>query len=129
MKFTYWDLGQRKRGEIVEITLSGNAANVRLLDDHNYALYRTGKQHRYFGGLTKTSPVQIPAPHGGHWHLVIDLGGYPGTVRASAQVHTDEDIAPGHAVPKEYVRAIRVCHIAAISADRRPGAGPGEQGV
>jgi hypothetical protein len=71
--------------DAVEVTLD-HQANVRLLDDHNYALYRSGKQHRYFGGLTKASPVQLPAPRGGHWHLVVDLGGYPGTVRASTRV-------------------------------------------
>jgi hypothetical protein len=26
------------------------------------------------------------APHPGHWHLVVDLGGYPGTVRGNARV-------------------------------------------
>ena len=30
MGFNHYDLGQRKGGEIIEITLSGNEANVRL---------------------------------------------------------------------------------------------------
>ncbi len=70
--------------DIVEVTLD-KQANVRLLDSANYSLYRQGSQHRYFGGLGKESPVRLPAPHAGHWHVVIDLGGYAGSVRASAQ--------------------------------------------
>jgi len=31
-QFVHHDLGQRISGEIVEITLFGNAANVRLMD-------------------------------------------------------------------------------------------------
>lgn len=70
--------------DVVEVTLD-KQANVRLLDDANYSLYKSWERHRYFGGLAKSSPVRIPAPHEGHWHLVIDLGGYAGTVRASAR--------------------------------------------
>ena len=71
--------------DVVEVTLDGKA-NVRLLDDPNYSLYRRGAQHRYYGGLAEVSPFRIPAPRSGHWHVVIDLGGYAGTVRASVRV-------------------------------------------
>jgi hypothetical protein len=71
--------------DVVEVTLD-RQANVRLLDDADYSLYRRGSEHRYYGGLAKESPVRVPAPHAGHWHLVIDLGGYAGTVRAAARV-------------------------------------------
>lgn len=72
-------------GDMVEVTLD-KQTNVRLLDAANYARYRNGEQHHYYGGLAKESPITIPAPHPGHWHVVIDLGGYGGTVRASACV-------------------------------------------
>ena len=77
-----FDLGT---GDVVEVTLD-KQANVRLLDSTNFSLYREGAQHRYYGGLAKESPIPISAPHPGHWHLVVDLGGYAGTVRASARV-------------------------------------------
>lgn len=77
-----FDLGPE---DSVEVSLDGQA-NVRLMDDANYALYQQGQRHRYSGGLAKTSPVQIPAPRPGHWHLVVDLGGYAGTVRANARI-------------------------------------------
>jgi len=51
MKFTHYDLGNRKRGEIVEVSLTGSAANVRLMNSSNFNSYRRGKQHRYIGGL------------------------------------------------------------------------------
>jgi hypothetical protein len=63
-----------------------NEANVRLLDGINFQKYRSGQEHKYYGGLAKVSPVNLKPPYGGHWHVVIDLGGYGGTVRAAVQV-------------------------------------------
>lgn len=71
-------------GDVVEVTLD-KQANVRLLDDSNFSKYARGDQHQYFGGLAQKSPVRLAAPHPGRWHLVVDLGGYPGTVRASVR--------------------------------------------
>ncbi len=71
--------------DVVEVTLD-KQANVRLLDDANFAAYSSGRQYHYHGGLAKLSPVRLVAPHAGHWHVVIDLGGFAGAVRASAQV-------------------------------------------
>ena len=41
MRFIHKDLGQRKKGDVVEVTLS-SGANVRLLDSHNLSAYRNG---------------------------------------------------------------------------------------
>jgi hypothetical protein len=71
--------------DVVEIIFD-HRANAILLDDANFALYREGKKFHYFGGHVKESPAHIPAPRPGHWHAVIDLGGYPGTVRATARL-------------------------------------------
>jgi hypothetical protein len=73
------------RGQIVEVTLD-KQANVRLLDDENFGHYQRGEKHRYHGGLAKESPLHLAAPRDGHWHVVIDLGGYAGSVRASASL-------------------------------------------
>jgi hypothetical protein len=85
-RFTYYDLGNRSSGEIVEITLSGNAANVRLMDSSNYQSYKNGRQHRYFGGLAKRSPVRLQIPHSGHWYVTVDLQGLQGNVRSSMRI-------------------------------------------
>ena len=68
---------------MVEITLSGNAANVRLLDSSNFNSYRDGRQHRYYGGLARSSPVRLQIPSTGHWHAVVDMQGLSGSTRAS----------------------------------------------
>ncbi len=86
MQFIHHDLGHRKAGEIVEVTLSGNAANVRLLDAGNYGAFRSGRQHRYIGGLARRSPVRLQIPHGGTWYVVVDMQGLRGSVRSSARV-------------------------------------------
>ena len=70
---------------IIRVTLD-KQANVKLLDSTNYQNYQAGRQHRYYGGLAKVSPIDLRAPYQGHWHLVIDLGGYAGTVGASVNV-------------------------------------------
>jgi hypothetical protein len=36
--------------------------------------------------LAKRSPITIAAPSAGHWHVVVDLGGYAGHVSASVRV-------------------------------------------
>mgnify|MGYP001022098557 CR=1 FL=1 len=69
-------------GDVVEVNLAGNAANVLLLDPENFEKYRQGSAYSYAGGYSRISPVRIPAPRAGHWHLVIDLGGGPGRVQA-----------------------------------------------
>ena len=72
-------------GDLIEVLLD-HAANVQLLDPSNYRNYRRGTAFRYYGGYADRSPYRIQVPYQGHWHLVIDLGGAPGTVRASARV-------------------------------------------
>lgn len=72
-------------GDVVEVVLD-KQVNVRLLDNPNYSTYAKGQQHHYYGGLAQRSPVRLAAPHPGHWHLVVDLGGYAGRVKASARV-------------------------------------------
>ena len=85
MKFIHNDLGQRKRGEIVEITLT-NGANVRLVDNVNFTSYKNGRQHRYIGGLAKKSPIRLEIPRSGHWHIAIDMQGLRGNTRASVRL-------------------------------------------
>ncbi len=67
--------------DVIEVTLDGQA-NVMLLDPSNYAFYRQGQRFRYYGGHAKTSSFRLIPPEQGHWHVVVDLGGYAGRVRA-----------------------------------------------
>jgi hypothetical protein len=72
-------------GDVIEVTLD-HAANVLLLDGANYANYRNGRAYQYRGGYVRSSPFRISPPNQGRWHLVIDLGGNAGTVRASVRI-------------------------------------------
>lgn len=86
MDFTHYGLGHLDQGSVVLVTLSGSAANVRLMDAPNMSSYRSGRQHHFVGGLAKSSPVKLQVPHSGTWHLAIDMQGLRGTVRSSVQV-------------------------------------------
>lgn len=89
VKFTKYDLGNLKKGQIVVVTLKGNAANVRLMDSSNFNAYRNGRQHRYYGGLAKQSPVRIAVPRNGHWYVTIDMIGLRGSVRTAVNVEPE----------------------------------------
>jgi hypothetical protein len=85
MTFLHTDLGTLSANSVVVVHL-GTAANVRVLDDSNFRSYQTGGRHHFYGGHYQRTPVRIPIPISGHWHVVIDLGGHAGTIRASVDV-------------------------------------------
>ncbi len=84
-KFSYYDLGQLQSGQIVEVTLKGNAANVRLMDSSNYNNFKRGAKHTYYGGLAERSPVRLQVPRTTRWYVTIDLPG-AGSVSHSVRV-------------------------------------------
>lgn len=94
VNFNHYDIGYQQRGTVVEVTLSGSAANVRLLDSQNFQSYRSGRQHRYYGGLITRSPARLVVPHGGNWHVTVDMQGLRGQTRSSVRVIPSEALAP-----------------------------------
>lgn len=82
MKYIHWEF-QAGAGDTIRVDLDSQA-NVLLLDSTNYSNYRNGRTYRYLGGLAKVSPCHLQVPHVGRWHVVVDRGGYGGSVRASA---------------------------------------------
>jgi hypothetical protein len=109
MNFSYYDLKNRSGGEIVEVTLSGNAANVFLVDSSNYSAYKSGRQYRYFGGHATRSPVRLQVPNSGHWYLVIDMGGHGGSVRHSMRILSGA-LAPLREIPLSSVPSLVLGH-------------------
>jgi hypothetical protein len=73
-------------GDIVEVILQGNAANVMLMDTVNFQNYRNGRKFTYYGGHFTRSPAVVRPPHPGQWYVVVDLGGGAGRVSASVRV-------------------------------------------
>ncbi len=86
MNFTKYDLGNKQRGDVVEITLQGSGANVRLMNSSNFQNYRNGRRHSYIGGLAKKSPVRLQIPSSGHWYVTVDMQGLRGTTRSSIRM-------------------------------------------
>ncbi len=84
MNFLHYELNLESN-DSVQVTLD-NQANVQLLDSSNFQNYKNRRKYKYFGGLAKRSPFRVSPPHSGKWHLIIDRGGYSGTVKASIQV-------------------------------------------
>jgi hypothetical protein len=84
MNFLHYEV-DTDDGDLIEVTLD-RQANVRVLDGSNFSSFRSGRRHSYVGGLAKRSPVRLSAPYAGRWHVVVDLGGYAGTVSAGVRV-------------------------------------------
>ena len=87
MNYLKFDLGTLSSDRIVEITLHGNAANVRLLDNANFFNYTRGRGYNSIGGLTKLSPITFSIPTHDHWYVVIDMEGLKGKPEASVKIH------------------------------------------
>jgi hypothetical protein len=84
LNFLQFDLGNRQRGEIVEVTLT-NGADVRLMTSSEFSNYKNGRSHRYIGGLAKQSPVRLQIPNSGHWYVAVDMQGLRGSTHASVR--------------------------------------------
>ena len=85
MNFLHYDIWAQA-GDVVQVFLSGNAANVLIVDDSNFQNYRSGRQFQYYGGYFNHSPALIRVPGAGHWKVVVDLGGRAGHVNAAVRV-------------------------------------------
>ena len=90
MRYAFYDLGEQPEGATAVVSLRGKAPNVLLLDEHNFALYRSGGPFVYTGGHYSRSPVHLEVPQDGHWYVVLDFGGFNGRVRGKVKV-----LAPG----------------------------------
>jgi len=70
---------------IVHVTLD-KSARVLVMDSLNYSAYRRGRPFRSYGGWAKVTPIRIPPPRCGEWHVVVDLEGQAGTVHAGVSL-------------------------------------------
>jgi hypothetical protein len=83
--FVEYDLGHQAAGVGIEVTLE-HRANVLLMDGPNFQRYRDEGEFSYSGGEARHSPVILEVPSAGHWHVVVDLGGAEGEIKASVRV-------------------------------------------
>lgn len=73
------------QGDIVEVDCS-HRCNVRLMTDGEFAKYRHGGGHNYYGGHFDRLPARIAAPHSGWWNITLDLGGGRASIRYGMRV-------------------------------------------
>ena len=86
MKFTHYKIGSLDKGTTVVVHLTGNAANVRLMDDGNFRSYKARRRHRYYGGLAKSSRIALTTTKRANWHVTVDLAGLSGRVKSNIEV-------------------------------------------
>lgn len=92
--FQHYSLGYQKQGTTAVVTLSGNRANVRLMDGPAFASYQRGGQYRFIGGQAQSSPVRLIIPSDGNWHVVVELIGLGGSVRSGIYVEPAPSAPP-----------------------------------
>jgi len=86
MNFLKFDLGKLNTGRVVEVTLSGDEANVRLINEKNIYNYTHSRPYDFVGGLVKKSPYRLEIPSYAHWYVVVDMAGLEGEVDASVKI-------------------------------------------
>ena len=64
------------------------------MDSSNLQNYRSGRQHRYWGGLITRSPARLTIPRAGTWYVTVDLQGLRGQARSSIRVIPRESVMP-----------------------------------
>jgi hypothetical protein len=85
-------MGQAEAGDTVEVSL-GYAANVRVLTDKNYALYRDNRPHQFTGGYIERSPYRVTLAENASWFVVIDAGSYFGKIKSLVKLKPSEAAA------------------------------------
>lgn len=106
MDFTHYNLGHVERGTVIEVTLQGSAANVRLMNGSEFNNYRSGRAHRYIGGLIQRSPHRLQVPNSGIWHMTVDMQGLRGSTRSSIRVIPGAALRPLPAASEAPLRSI-----------------------
>lgn len=83
--YLHYDLSVIGERETILVNLQSQAY-VRLLDQTNYYNYINSRPYNYYGGLVTVNPYKIKPPNSAHWHLIIDLGGSAGHIKAQVQI-------------------------------------------
>lgn len=84
MNYLHWKIPGNK-GDIVKVKMN-EPAFVRLLDPLNFDSYRLGRKFQGEGGWSDQPHAEFSLPYKGTFHLVIDLGGAQGEVRATVDI-------------------------------------------
>jgi len=79
----------------VRFNLTGNQANIGLVDGSNYSSFRNGWDFRGVLRLATGSPVRLAVPNSGHWYGIIYIPpGYTGRVNGAIGVERVPALPP-----------------------------------
>ena len=84
MTFLHWKIPGTS-GDRVLVELNTQAF-VRMLDPLNFEYYKKGSKYTGLGGWSDRLDVEFTLPYKGTFHVVIDLGGKAGELRATCDV-------------------------------------------
>lgn len=84
MTFLHWKI-PGTTGDIVRIQTNG-PAYVRMLDALNFEYYRRGSKFEGLGGWSDRLDVDFSLPYKGTFHVVVDLGGQAGELKATCDI-------------------------------------------
>lgn len=66
---------------IIQVNID-HRANIRLMDELNFHKYKLKKNYSFAGGLYDPPRAELRPSRQGEWHIVVDLEGLDGDVRA-----------------------------------------------
>ena len=71
MQYIVYDLGEKKKDTVLEITLS-LATEIRLVDKMNMDLMKNQQKYNCFNKLVNVSPYRVKIPETRRWYLLIE---------------------------------------------------------
>lgn len=74
MQYDLYDLGDRTKGTVIELTLSAKA-NIKLIDKMNLDLYKYGSDYKCASKFVEKSPYRMAIPEDRHWFLMVEQQG------------------------------------------------------
>ena len=80
MQFLHYQV-KADKDQIIQVVID-NEASVKLMDTFNFSKYQLGKTPEYFGGIYPASTVEFRVHKLDDWHVVVDLDGKMGVVKA-----------------------------------------------
>lgn len=83
MKFLHKQY-QAKKKEILEVEID-RPTKVKFMTAYDMKLYRTGKTHKYFGGMFDESPVRFVVPFDSVWNIVVEKGTHYAPLEVNAR--------------------------------------------
>jgi len=84
MDFMQWKISGTS-GDLIRVRLD-KQAYVRLFDPMNFESFRRGAKSTSEGGWSERLDVEFTLPYKGTFHVVVDLGGTKGTVKATCDI-------------------------------------------